>query len=198
MENGVDGSIGSMRNLVFFLMMASLAWPGPAALAADPSSIEAFAGSWKGQKASSASDALPPDVLSLKVQEEAAGFRVSWLDLSARGQGGGVVDDIAASFSATDRPGVYEYAPTSGSLLTRMFASPKTGNPLKGETLLWARVDDFTLAIYSMKIDLNGGFDLDHYSWTRNEDGLQLTFKKRTEDAGAEIELQGELVAMGE
>lgn len=186
-----------MRSLVFSLMMALLTWSSLAALAADRSSIEAFVGSWRGQKAPSATDALPPDMLSLDVQEGADGFRISWLDLGSRNRGNVGVDKLDASFSATNRAGVFEYAPTSSSLLTRMFASPKTGNPLKGETLLWARVDGPTLTVYSMKIDLNGGFDLDHYSWTRIEDKLQLSFKKRTEDSGAEIEQQGELVAKG-
>lgn len=187
----------SLKSLGFFLMMELLMWPGHAALAADPSSIEAFVGSWKGQEPRSPTAALPPDALNLEVQKHADGFRMSWPDLSAENQGSVGVDNIDASFSATDRAGVYEYAPKSGSMLTRMFASPKTGNPLTGETLLWARVDGLNLTVYSMKIDLNGGFDLDHYSWTRTEDGLQLTFKKRTEVAGSEIELQGELEADG-
>ncbi len=178
-------------------MVNILAWPSLAALAADPSSIEAFVGNWKGQQPQSASGALPPDALNLEFQKNAEGFRMSWRDLSAADQGDVGVGNIDASFSATDRAGVYAYAPKSGSMLMRMFASPETGNPLKGETLLWARVDDASLTVYSMKIDVNGGFDLDHYSWTRTGDGLQLTFKKRTEDVGSEIKLQGELVADG-
>lgn len=184
--------------MVLFLTVALLAWPGLAVLAADPPSIEAFVGSWKGRKASSAIDALPPDALSLEVQRDADGFRISWPDLSTDNQGNSGGDNINARFLPTGRTGVYEYAPKPGSLLTRMFASPATGNPLQGETLLWARIDGPTLAVYSMKIDPNGGFDLDHYSWTRTENGLQLIFSERTEDFGTETKLEGELVAKGE
>ncbi len=187
-----------MKRMVLVLTAALLAWPGLTVLAADPPSIEAFVGSWKGRKASSVVGALPPDALSLEVQRAADGFRISWLDLSANNQGNSGGDSIDVRFLPTGRAGVYEYAPKPGTLLTRMFASPATGNPLKGETLLWARIDGPTLAVYSMKIDLNGGFDLDHYSWIRTENGLKLIFSERTEDPGMETKLEGELVAKGE
>jgi len=187
-----------MRRMVLFLTVALLAWPSLAVLAADPPSIEAFLGSWKGRKASSAIGALPPDALSLEVQRDADGFRISWFDLGANSQGNSGGDSIDVRFLPTGRAGVYEYAPKPGSFLTRMFASPATGNPLKGETLLWARIDGPTLAVYSMKIDLNGDFDLDHYSWTQTENGLQLIFSERTEDLGMGTKLEGELVAKGD
>ncbi|MGI9503984.1 MAG: hypothetical protein ACR2RE_13125 [Geminicoccaceae bacterium] len=155
-------------------------------------------GSWKGQGASSAIGALPSDALSLEVQRDADGFRISWPDLSTNDQGNSEGNSIDARFLPTGRTGVYEYAPKPGSLLTRMFASPATGNPLRGETLLWARIDGPTLAVYSMKIDPNGGFDLDHYSWTRIENGLQLIFSERTEDLEMQTKLEGELVTRGE
>ena len=187
-----------MRRLVLFMATVSLALPGAASLAADPPSIEPFAGSWKGREVSSVSGETPsPDLLSLEVQGDTDGFRMSWHDLSARDEGKSRAGSIDVRFSPTDRAGVYEYAPNPGSLLTRMFASPATGNPLKGETLLWARVEGPTLAVYSMMIDMEGGFDLDHYTWTRTGDELHLTFSERTEDLGVETTFEGELVADG-
>ena len=186
-----------MWRLVFFPAIVLLAWPGLVVMAADQPSIEAFVGSWKGQEAPSGTDTLPQDALRLEIQRDADGFRISWIDLSVSSERNLGVDSIDVRFSPTDRVGVYEYAPKPGSLLTRMFASPTTGNPLKGETLLWARIDGLTLAVHSMKVDLNGDFELDHYSWTRVGDGLQLSYSKRTEDIGAEMVLEGELVAEG-
>ena len=186
-----------MWHLFLFPVMALLAWPGPVVMAADPSSIEAFEGRWKGRDAPSGTDTLPQDVLRLEIRRDADGFQISWDDLGAGSEGNLDVDSIDVRFSPTDRVGVYEYAPKPGSLLTRMFASPATGNPLTGETLLWARIDGSTLAVYSMKIDLNGDFELDHYSWTRVGDGVQLRYSKRTEDLGETTKLKGELVAEG-
>jgi GH43 family beta-xylosidase len=79
-----------------------------------------------------------------------------------------------------------------------MFASPETGNPLEGETLLWARIDTDMLAVYSLTIDENGGFDLGHYSWTKTEDGLLLHYREQTEALGEEIVIEGRLVPEGE
>lgn len=167
----------------------------PVAMAADPFSIDAFVGSWKGDEAASEVGELAPDALALEIEAEAEGFRISWHDLGAGGQSGIGAEVIDARFAPADRPGVYEYEPSSGSLLSRMFASPATGNPLEGETLIWARIDDQTLAVYSMNIDQEGGFDLDHYSWTLTETGLRLTFSKQTEDLGPGAQIQGDLTA---
>lgn len=186
-----------MTRPVFILVMAFLIGPGHPLLAADPPSIEAFIGNWKGSEITSAPGEAAPNALSTRIEADAGGFRMSWHDLGASGEDGIGSDDLDARFLPSGRPGVFEYAPKSGSLLARMFASPATGNPLKGETLLWARIDGSGLAVYSMRIDPNGGFDLDHYSWTRTEDGLRLSFSKRTEDFGSETVIEGELVKEG-
>ena len=50
----------------------------------------------------------------------------------------------------------------TGSLLSSLFADPAVGNPLEGDTLLWARLQDDTLHVYSLAIDPTGGFALEH------------------------------------
>jgi hypothetical protein len=55
----------------------------------------------------------------------------------------------------TERPG-------TGSLLSSLFADPAVGNPLEGDTLLWARLQDDALHVYSLAIDPGGGFALEH------------------------------------
>ncbi len=196
-EVAIRGQFGSRPAMCLLLAVILTTWSGGVASADDPSSIDAFLGEWKGAEVTSAIESLAPDVLELRVQATSDGFRIAWKDLGPNARGGIGGDDLDAMFLPTDRPGVYEYAPKSGSLLERMFASPATGNPLKGETLLWARVDGPLLAVYSMRIDPDGGFDLDHYSWTRIESGLRLTFSKRTEDGGSEVMIEGELAAEG-
>ncbi|MDH3659755.1 MAG: hypothetical protein OEU92_06965 [Alphaproteobacteria bacterium] len=187
-----------MMRPIFLLVAALLAWPGHTLLAADPSSIETFIGRWKVSEITSAAGDAAPDALSVRIEADADGFRMSWHDLGTSGDGGLGSEDVDARFLPSGRAGVFEYAPKSSSLLERMFASPATGNPLDGETLLWARIDGPVLAVYSMKIDPKGGFGLDHYSWTRIEDRLHLSFSKRTEDLGSATVIQGQLVKEGE
>ncbi len=184
--------------LRLLLTMTLLTWSGMTASADDRTSIDAFLGAWQGIDVTSSLDGLTPDALKLHVQASADGFRVAWKDLGASARAGVGGDELDAQFLPTDRQGVFEYAPKPDSLLTRMFASPATGNPLNGETLLWARVDGPLLAVYSMKIGSDGGFDLDHYSWVRTETGLRSTFSKRTEDGGSGAVIEGELVPGGE
>jgi hypothetical protein len=181
-----------MKRLGILLVAACWGWP-QLAVAQEQPSIDAFLGSWKGSRIISAPETLELDALHLDIKVDEVGFHIVCLDLSIDGQNGRRSERIEASFLPTDRPGVYEYAPESGSLLTRMFASPATGNPLVGETLLWARIEDSTLAVYSMNIDKDGGLDLDHYSWTRTESGMSLTFSQRTENLGVETVIEAEL-----
>ncbi|MGI9498882.1 MAG: hypothetical protein ACR2P3_02510 [Geminicoccaceae bacterium] len=154
----------SMMSIRFLLIAALLIWPGFTLSADDHPSIDSFVGDWKGADVVSKVGRLAPDALTLRIQTVSGGFRTSWRDLGKSGRSEIGSDTTDAQFVLTDRPGVYEYAQKPGSLLTRMFASPATGNPLKGETLLWARIDGPLLAVYSMKVDPEGGFDLDHYS----------------------------------
>ena len=181
----------------FLLTWAFLAWSGFAARAGDPSPIDQFIGGWVGHEVTSTPAPLAPDALDLSILADADGFQISWRDLGFSGESGSAGDQIDAQFVPTDRPGVYEYAPKRGSLLARMFASPASGNPLEGETLLWARIEGSTLAVYSMRIDPNGAFDLGHYQWTRSEKGLRLAFSERTDDTGAEVRIEGQLVSEG-
>ncbi|MEM9439649.1 MAG: hypothetical protein AAGA73_04315 [Pseudomonadota bacterium] len=183
--------MGPIRNWVVILSVSLM----PSLVHADPPSIKAFLGSWAIAETSSQVEVLAPNALSVEVEAEADGFRLSWRDLGKSGSGGLGSDDIVARFVPSDRLGVYEYQPSSSSIITRMFASPVTGNPLEGETLIWARIDGPMLAVYSMKIDGKGGFDLDHYSWTKTDTGLQLTFVKKTEDLDSGAPIQGELVS---
>lgn len=185
-----------MKRLTALAFTLLLVGPNLAARAADAPSIDAFLGTWTGQDIATPGVDIAPDALDLRVERDAGGFRIAWHDLTKAGEGGKLVK---ARFLPTDRPGVFEYAVESGSFLERMFASPATGNPLEGETLLWARIDveNPILAVYSMSIDPKGSFDLQHYSWTRTENGLHLTFSHKTQDLDSETRIEGELAAVG-
>ena len=187
-----------MKRIEIFFAIAWLVWPGASALASDPSSIETFLGQWKGDQVLLEAESLPSDALDLKVRSDANGFRISWHDLSTSSADSSRTNKVNARFRPTGRPGVYEFVEEPGSFLTRMFASPSTGNPLEGETLLWARVADFTLTVYGMTVEPNGGFNLDRYRWARAESGLLLSFSRRTEDLADETRIEGKLVALGE
>ena len=56
------------------------------------------------------------------------------------------------------------------------------GNPLTGDTLLWARLQDAKLHVYSLAIDDDGGFALDHSTGELIEGGLVTRYVLRLEN----------------
>ncbi len=166
--------------------------------AAAAASIDAFAGQWQGQQAETTEGTLDADKLSIDVTALSNGFEIAWHNLAQLHQGGGPDAALAARFARSNRQGVFELVPAGNSFIDRMFATPTTGNPLDGETLLWARLDEDTLAVYSLSIDQKGGFMLDHYSWTKTENGLNLRFRGQSEELGREVMIEGQLVPAGE
>jgi hypothetical protein len=92
---------------------------------------------------------------------------------------------------------VYAYDPGGGSLLSSLFAAPASGNPLEGETLLWARLGEEALIVYSLSIDPAGGFDLNRYARTLSDDGMVVKYQRRIE--GREpVRIEGRLERTGE
>lgn len=179
-----------MIRLVIATVLASVSMSG---IAIGASSIEDFTGRWTGKTVEASNQSIPPDLIGIEINERDGGFELSWNSLTQED----LSAPLKAHFVGTSRNNVFEYAPEAGSFLDRMFASPATGNPLKGETLLWARIDADMLAVYSLTIDKSGQFDLGRYSWTRTDDGLALHFREQTEELGEEVTVEGRLVPAG-
>lgn len=137
---------------------------------------------------------LTADDLDVTIRPDGDGFRVRWTALTGHADGEPDRQTIDALFAPTDRPGVYAYEREPGSLLGRLFASPSTGNPLEGETLLWARLEGPALIVYSLKLTERGGFDLDRYERRLGDDGMTLAYVRRTE-AGEALVIDARLQA---
>ena len=177
--------------LMIPLILWSVIMVNPAAAA---SSITPFAGSWTGQAIDTADGSVQAEAISIEISEQRDGFELYWRDLAKDEQGHVKARALQARFVKTNREGVFEVAPKEGSFLDRMFASPEKGNPLDGETLLWARLDAENLAVYSLTIDRDGGFKLDHYTWTRTDEGLDLKFREQSEGLGEALMIEGQLI----
>lgn len=166
---------------------------------ADESALKPFLGSWQGAEVgSSGGEALDlkPKDLDLRIAADNGGFRIVGTGF-ARGKDGRLSrETLEATFSPTERPGVYAFSAGEKSLLGRLFADPATGNPLKGETLLWARLDGRTLTVYSLAIDRRGGFDLDRYARTLTDDGMTVLYTRRIENDRI-FTIEGRLRAAG-
>lgn len=167
-----------------------LALWGSLPAAADPLA-EVF-GIWRGVTVEAQGidpAALQPRDLDLTLTAADGGFRARWISLERAPDGGLRRQPVEARFAPTGRPGVYAFESEPGSLLTRLFASPATGNPLQGETLLWARIEGTTLHLYSLVLHSDGGFELDRWAHTPEDDAaLRRVLTRRTEAGVAIIE----------
>jgi hypothetical protein len=184
------------RHVVVVIALALASGSGAAA----DVTIQDFSGGWQGVELRTSGDdkglKFTPEDLDVEISSDGDGFHMSWTGLARQDGGKLTRQKTEASFTPTDRPGVYAFDPGGASLLSRLFADPATGNPLEGETLLWARLVGPTLTVYSLAIDSDGGFDLDRYARTLTDEGMTVGYTRRIEN-DLILTIEGRLEAAG-
>jgi hypothetical protein len=148
--------------------------------------IESFVGEWRGvevkvEGAEPAPKVAPAD-LDMAITEENGGFRVRSLALERESDGSVVARQMDATFTPTETPGVFAFDAGDGGLLSSLFADPSVGNPLEGDTLLWARVAEDTLHLYTLAIDPKGGYALQQSIGELTEDVMVTRYELRLEN----------------
>ena len=158
----------------------------PCAASADQVAIGDFVGEWRGAEVNiDAPDQVPklvPSDLDMTITEANGGFQIRALALGREPDGTLAARALQAAFAPTEVPGVFAFDPGSGSLLSSLFADPAVGNPLKGDTLLWARLQDDTLHVYSLAIDPAGGFALEHSTGRLTDAGIVAKYELRSQN----------------
>jgi hypothetical protein len=167
-------------------LAASTLLVGPCAASADQVTIEDFVGRWRGTEVSIDAPEQTPKLaasdLGMTITEANDGFQIRALALGREPDGTLAARPLEAAFAPTEIPGVFAFAPGSGSLLSSLFADPAVGNPLQGDTLLWARLQDDTLHVYSLAIDPAGGFALEHSTGRLTDDGMVARYELRSQN----------------
>lgn len=155
-----------------------------AALVASPATagpLDPFVGAWQGVEVETrARDDLEVSDLDLKIARDGNGFDLTWTAFELNANNELRRKRFTARFAPTGRAGVYAYDDEQGSLIGRLFASPATGNPLHGETLLWGRVTDEAFVVYGLSLEDRGDFELHRVALTRNGDELLMERSIRT------------------
>jgi hypothetical protein len=145
--------------------------------------LDPFIGTWRGTVIETkALEDFEPSDLDLTIARDGDGFKLSWTSFELTRD-----DDLrrrrfTARFAPTGRAGVYAFDDEQGSLLGRLFASPATGNPLHGETLLWSRVDDEQFVVYGLDLRERGDFELHRAALARVGEELAVERSIRTGD----------------
>lgn len=141
---------------------------GASAAMADP--LAEFDGRWRAVEVVSDGIAVEPQDVVVDLTRVERGFRLRWFT-PTRG-----IEE--AAFEPGPSAGVYEVRNRGRSMLD-IFSRPTTGNPLRGERLLWARVEDGMLVNYSLELESDGGFVLDRQAQTREDETMRLDFTRR-------------------
>jgi hypothetical protein len=177
--------------------MVTLLAPGVATAA----EIDDFFGDWRGVELSvDGSENLPdlaPADLDMAIAEHGDGFRIEAIALARDAEGVLEPRRFEATFAPTDTPGLFAFEPGGGSLLSSLFADPAVGNPLKGDTLLWARLAEDALHVYSLAIDDQGGFALEHSSGRLTSNGMETRYLLRLENERI-VTIEGHLARAGD
>lgn len=161
------------------------------------SGVERFLGSYVGSGVAERNGSVESEQRDMDVTlrpYKGDGFTLKWITVvrSVEGErtGTGVRRrEIEESFlPSEDNPNLFILAPR-GSL----FEKAELPNPLEGEPMRWATVEDDTLSVYSLGITEDGRSEMQIYHRTLTENGMDVSFL-RLEDENVELRVVGELV----
>ncbi|MCX8953064.1 hypothetical protein OU790_06400 [Ruegeria sp. NA] len=153
---------------VFALWLSVL---GASARAAD---ITPFLGDYVGSaNVVDADGTSTPRDMSVSIFETKNGFNVSWQTTTYKLDGRVKEQQFSIDFVPSDRPDVF-----SAAMKRNVFGHEVPLDPMKGEPFVWGRIEGETLTVFSLFIDVDGGYELQQFDRTLAEDGLNLSFSR--------------------
>jgi hypothetical protein len=189
----------NMRALKSFLTVVIVAASLPAitsvALAAEEP--EKFFGSYVGSGTAQrvVENVTEQRDLDVTVEEfKNGGFTIKWITVVRGASGERAGDDVKRReveenfIPLEDKQDVYILAPKGG-----LFQKAELPNPLRGEPMRWATIEDGAMTVYSMAITDTGGSELQVYRRTLTDKGMDVSFL-RMRDEAVELQMEGTLV----
>ncbi|WP_299041707.1 hypothetical protein [uncultured Tateyamaria sp.] len=157
-----------IANALFALGCALLLLAGQAR-----AEIAPFVGSYTGNAEVTQIDGkkIPRD-MSVMISENKQGFTVTWTSVTYKASGKVSEKSYSIDFVPSGRGNVYAAAQKKN-----VFGHEVQLDPMKGEPYVWSRIDDQTLTVYSLFVDVDGGYSLQQYDRTLTEGGLNLRFQ---------------------
>jgi hypothetical protein len=181
--------------LIVVFVATALTVSADTALASE--AAEKFYGSYVGQGTAERISEKVTEQRDLDVTVEAyknGGFTIKWITVVRGADGARVGDDVKRRevienfIPLEDKDGVFVLAPKGG-----LFKKAELPNPLLGEPMRWATLENGAMTIYSMAIANNGGSELQVYRRTLTEKGMDISFL-RMHDETVELKMEGTLV----
>ncbi|WP_157598671.1 hypothetical protein [Tateyamaria omphalii] len=113
-----------------------------------------------------------PRDMSVEISETREGFTVTWTSVTYRASGKVSEKSYTVDFVPSGRGQVYAAAQKKN-----VFGHEVQLDPMKGEPYVWARIDGTTLTVFSLFVDVDGGYNLQQYDRTLTGGGLDLRFQ---------------------
>ncbi len=106
--------------------------------------------------------------LDVVIGPSGSGFNVTWTTI-IRGGGDPSKPNVrrktqTATFAPTERPNIFRGAPS--------------GDPLAGNSYIWAKVEKTTMTVFIMSINEDGGYNMQSYARTLSGYGMDLVFSR--------------------
>lgn len=163
MQFGSDDRKSAMKSLhITFALLLATAVSASSAYGDILGDLE---GSWRGifsDEQAGAADNLPD--ASLTISRRSDGFEASWTGADGETRSTNFVRVEGRSFYAEE---------TSGGVFG-MFGNKNPPNPLAGDALTWARLNDEQFIVYRLEIGRSGAYELLKNIYARDSDGFAL------------------------
>ena len=134
--------------------------------------IDAFYGKFSGGGVAENADSLYFAVTSrdfdVQIRPQGNGFKIDWTSIIRRGG-----DPNNPNVRRKTQNIIFKNTPQSG-----VFRGAGSGDLLRGEPYIWARITDQTMTVYIMKIGESGGYNMQSYARTLSAFGMDLVFKR--------------------
>jgi len=150
------------------MAFALLSVPVPAGAA----TIADFAGSYKGTAEIRSEDGTTRKRdMSVDISVTKKGFKVEWSTVTYKPDGSAKEKTYSIDFIPTDRSGVF-----AAAMRKNVFGHEVQLDPMKGEPYVWSHLHGDTLTVFSLFVDEQGEYEMQQFSRTLADGGLQLEF----------------------
>lgn len=189
-------AMGSLKSLLTVVVVAA-ALPISAGIALAAEEQEKFYGSYVGSGIAKhvGQDITEQRDLDVTVEEyKNGGFTIKWITVVRGSDGQRVGDDVKRReveehfIPLEEKEDVFILAPKGG-----LFQKAELPNPLRGEPMRWATIEDEAMTVYSMAINDEGDSELQVYRRTLTEKGMDISFL-RMQDETVKLRMSGNLV----
>ena len=159
--------------------------------------IEKFFGNYVGLGNATIAEGDRREVRDLDVTVERfknEGFTLKWITVIRDENGGRTGADVKRReveenfIPVEDKENVFVLSPKGG-----LFQKSELPNPLRGEAVRWASIEDNAMVVYSMAISASGGAELQVYRRSLTDKGMAISFM-RLQDEDVKVRMSGDLV----